>query len=150
MIRSDNLIAERGQPLQIVLHNGVVVHIVVHGRAYKLFAGAGHDGGGEHIVRNAPGELTNHIGRGGSHHHQICLLGKGHVLYAVLKVPIEGVNEALGTGEGLEGDGVNEVGGVFRHEHLHMAVKLSEHSGKIGNFIGGNAAGYSQNNGFSR
>ena len=150
MIRGDNLIAERGQPLQIVLHNGVVVHIVVHGRAYKLFAGAGHDGGGEHIVRNAPGELADDIGRGRSHYHQIRLLGKGYVLHAVLKVPVEGVNEALGAGEGFEGDGVNEIGGVFGHEHLHMAVKLFQHPGKIGDFIGGNAAGYSQNNGFSR
>ena len=148
-IGGHDLIAVARELFEVILHDGVVVHIMVHGRSHDFFAGTGHDRGGKHIVRNAVCELADHVGgRRGDHHH-VRLLCKGDVLHAVLEVPVKCVDEALVRGQRLEGDGVNEIRGVSGHHHLYVAAELFEHPGKICDFIGGDAAGNGKHRGFS-
>ena len=71
------------------------------------------------------------------------------MLHGELEIPVEGIDEAFVTGEGLKGDGVNEICGVGGHKHMHVAVQLFQHTGKIRDFIGGNAAGNAKKNSFS-
>ena len=112
-------------------------------------AGAGHDCGGQHIVSNAVCDLADDIGRGRSHQHHIRPLGQRHMLHAVLEIPVEGIHQAFVARKGLEGDGVDKIGGILSHQHLHIAVELLEHTGQVCNCLGGDASGDRQNHGFS-
>ena len=112
-------------------------------------APAGHDGRGQHIVRNAVGNLADDIGRGRGDHDHIRLLCKGHVLHAEFKVPVKGVHQTLIAGKALKCYGVDEIRGIPCHEDMHLHPLLYQHAGKAGYFICGNAACYSEKYGFS-
>ena len=147
--RLDQLHAVVLQLFQIVLHDGVFVHLGVHGRSHQLFALAGQQSGGEHIVRQTIGQLTDHVGGGGGHQGDVRLLGHRHMLHIELKVPVKGIHQAFVAGEGLEGDGVDKVGGVLGHQHLNVRVLLDQKAGHGGHFICRDAAGDRQHHMFS-
>ena len=146
--RLDDLIAKALELVEIILNDGVFEHLGIHGRGDDLVAFAGHDGGGEHIVGQAVGDLADDIGRGRGHQDHVGALGQGHMLHGVLEIPVEGVHQALVGGEGLEGDGVDEIGGVLGHQHLDIGVELLEHGCQRSDLIGGDGAGDGQNDGF--
>ena len=108
---------------------------------------AGHDGGGQHIVCDAVCDLSDDVGGGRSDQHHVGTLGQGHVLDAVLEIPVEGVNQTLVAGQRLEGDGVDEIGGVGGHQHLDISVELFEHGGQGCDLVGGDGAADGQNDG---
>ena len=63
--------------------------------ASDLLTPAGHYRSGEHIVRKAVGQLSDHVCTGWCDHHNICLLGNGYMLYLELKVPVKGIHQAF-------------------------------------------------------
>ena len=65
------------------------------------------------------------------------------------EVAVKGVHHALVTGQGLKGDGSDELGGVFGHDDLHIGPQLAQCAGHIGHLIGGNAAGDAQKDAFA-
>ncbi len=143
----DHLIAEALQLLQVVLDDGIEEHLGVHGGGDDLMAGAGHDSGGQHVVGQTVGNLADDVGGGRGDEHHICPFSKGNVLDAVLEVSVEGIHQALVAGEGLEGDGIDKIGGVGGHQHLHICVELLQHGGKGSDFIVCNGAGVGQDDG---
>ena len=66
------------------------------------------------------GQLCDHIGRGRSHQHHIRQLCQGNVLHGKLKIPVKGVHQALVPGQRLKGNGIDEIGGVFCHDHMDV------------------------------
>ena len=70
------------------------------------------------------------------------------MLHGILEIPVEGVHQALAGGEGLEGDGVDEIGGVLGHQHLDIGVELFEHGCQRSDLVGGDGASDGQNDGF--
>ena len=46
----------------------------------------GQNGGGEHIVGQAVGKLSQNVGRGRGHQYQVGLVGQGNVLHLELVV----------------------------------------------------------------
>ena len=147
--RRNDLHAVPAADLQIILKDRVLIHIGVHGRGNDFPAPARHDGGGQHVVRNAMGNLADHIGRGRGHHHNIRLLCKGHMLHAELKVPVKCIHQTLIAGQAFKCYGVDEVGCIPCHQHMHFYPLLDQHAGKNGNLICGNTACYSQKYGLS-
>ena len=147
--RLDELPAVSAQRGQIVLGHRVFVHPGVHGGGGQLWAVAGQDGGGEHVVRQAVGQLGQHVGGGGSHQHHVRLVGQGDVLHLKLIVAVEGVHAHPVARQGLEGMGTDELGGVFRHQHLHVGPLLHQGGSQAGGLIAGDAAGDGQQHGFS-
>ena len=147
--RLDQLHAVVLQLFQIVLHDGVFVHLGIHGRRHQLFALAGQQGGGEHIVRQTIGQLADHVGGGRGYQSNVRLLCHRHMLHIELKVPVEGIHQTFVAGEGLEGDGVDEVGGVLGHQHLNVRVLLHQQACHGGHFICRDAAGDRQHHMFS-
>ena len=144
-VGGDDLVAVGGQLTDIVLNYGIVEHIVVHGGSHQLFAGAGHDRGGEHIVSDAVCELSDDVCRGGCDKHTVGGLCKGNVFHAVLEVPVKGVDKTLVVREGLKSYGVDELCGVARHQNMDIRPQLYEHSCSVCHFIGGDRACYRDN-----
>ena len=139
-----HLIAEPLQLLQVVLHNGIFKHVGVHGRCHNLRATAGHHRGGQHIIGNSAGQFPDHIGRSRSDHHHIRLLCQRHMLHTELEIPVEGIHQTLVSCQRLKGNGVDKVGGICCHQHMHIGVKLAQHTCKAGSLVGGNASAYAQ------
>ena len=143
----DDLIAKSLELGEVVLNDGVLEHLGIHGGGDDLVATACHHRGGQHIVRQAVCDLADDIGGGGGDQNHICPLGQGHMLDAVLEIPVEGIHQALVAGEGLKGDGVDEIGGVLGHQHLHIRMELFQHGRQRGDLVSGNGAGDGQNDG---
>ena len=108
----------------------------------------GQHRGGEHVVRQAVGQLGTHICGGRGDHHQVRAVGQGDVLHLVGEVPVKGIHHTAIAGELLKGEGGDEFGGVLGEDHFHRAVLLHQGGGQSGRLIGGNAAGDPQQDGF--
>ena len=66
-----------------------------------------------------------------------------------LEIAVKGIHHAFVAGEGLKGEGSDELGGVPGHDDLHIGSQLAQCAGHVGHFIGGNAAAYAQKDAFS-
>ena len=66
------------------------------------------------------------------------------MFHIILKIPVKCIDNAFVVGQCLEGNRVNKVRRILCHQYMHIAVKLCEHTGEIGNLVCGNAAGYSE------
>ena len=133
----------------VVLGDGVLQHPGVHGRGDELGTLGRENDGGEHIVGDAVGHFGDHVGRGGGHQDHVGLFGQRDVGDLEFEVAVKGVHHALVTGQGLKGDGSDELGGVFGHDDLHIGPQLAQCAGHIGHLIGGNAAGDAQKDAFA-
>ena len=60
-----------------------------------------------------------------------------------------GIHQAFMVSQGLESDGMNEIRGVFRHDHMNVGVKLHQHTGQVCRLIGRDAAADAKQYGFS-
>jgi len=145
----NDLPAVAAENVQVVLSDGIFVHIGVHGGSNELGALAGQNGGGEHVVSQTVGQLGAHIGGGRGDEHQVGALGQGDVLHLVGEVAVEGVHHGAAAGELLKGEGGDKLGGVLGHHDLYLAVLLDQGRGQRSGLVGGNAAGDAQKNGFS-
>ena len=134
---------------EVVLRDGVFQHAGVHGGGDQLGAFGRQHHGGEHIVGDAVGHFGDHVGRGGGHQDHVGLFGQRDVGDLELEVAVKGVHHALVTGQGLKGDGSDELGGVFGHDDLHIGPQLAQCAGHIGHLIGGNAAADAQKDAFA-
>ena len=130
--------------LKVILGDGVFQHGGIHGGGDQLAALGGQDRGGQHIVRDAVGELREDVGGGGGDEDQVRRLREGDVVDIVLKIPGEGVHHAAVVRQGLKGQGGDELGGVFRHDDVDLRPRLAETAGDAGHLIGGDAAGDAQ------
>ncbi|MPN10427.1 hypothetical protein SDC9_157722 [bioreactor metagenome] len=137
------------QQVQIVLGDPVIVHTGVHGRGGDLGAVAGQHGGGQHVVGQAVGQLSQHVGRGGRHQDQVGLVGQGDMLYLVLVSSVEGIYHGPVSGEGLEGQRGDKFGGVGRHQHMDVCPLLYQGGRQPRRLKAGDAAGDTQQHSFS-
>ena len=133
----------------VILGDGVFQHGGIHGRGDQLAALGGQDCGGQHIVRDAVGELGNDIGGGRGDQDEVRRLGKGDMVDIVLKIPGEGIHHAAVVGQGLKGQGRDELGRVFRHDDVDVRPCLAESAGDAGHLIGRDAAGDPQQHALS-
>ena len=129
------------QDIQVVLGHRVLVHLGVHGRHHNFGAVAGQHGGGQHIVRQAVGQLGDDVGGGRRDHHQVRLVGHGDMLHLEGEIPVEGVHQRLVAGQRLKGHRRDKLRGVLGHEHLHIAPQLHQSGSQVGHFIRGDPAG---------
>ena len=118
------MITEAAQLIHIVLDDGISEHVGVHGRSQDHWTGTSHDRGGQHVVSNPTRHLTDDVGTGRGNQYAVSLLGQCDVFDIVLEVPIEGVDETLVLRQGFEGDGVDKIGGIFRHDHVNVTAAL--------------------------
>ena len=139
-VRRDDLKAVALQGLQVVLGDGVFQHGGVHGWGHQLLALGRQDHGGEHVVCNAVGQLGDDIRRGRGNEDQVRCRGQGDVMDVVGKVPVKSVHHAAVVGEGLEGQGGDELRGIPGHHHVDLRPRLPQGRGHVGDFVGGNAA----------
>ena len=95
VIGLDYLVSERSKLFDIVLHDRVVEHIVVHCRRYYFLACTRHYGSGQHIVGDTACDFSDNICACGGDHDYIGFLGKSNVLNAVLKIPVESIDKAF-------------------------------------------------------
>ena len=145
----DDLPAVAAERREVVLRDGVFVHLCIHRRRDRLRAAAGQHRGREHVVGKAVGELGDHVRGRGRDQHVIRPVRDGDVLDAVSEVAVERVRERLVARELLERDGRDKLRGVFRHEHLHVRVLLHEQGRQTCRLVGRNAAGHAENDGLS-
>ena len=69
----------------------------------------------------------------------------GHV---VLEVAVKRIDLAAAAGQRLKHQRRDELGGVFRHKNVHIRAQLDECMCHVGHFVGGNAPGDAEDNGF--
>ena len=129
--------------LDVGLRGGVLPHVHVHGRCHHEGPLAGEQRGGHDVVRDALRHLGDDIGRGRNHEREVCPLGELDVRDGGLGV-IEEVECHAVPGEGLEGGGANEPGGLARHGHANLAAPLLETAEDLACLIRGNAPAHKQ------
>jgi hypothetical protein len=66
-----------------------------------------------------------------------------------LKIAVKGINQAFISGQALKGCGRNEIGGVLRHQHMHVGMQLFQHPSHIWHLVGGYPASDPQQHCFS-
>ena len=145
----DDLKAIPFQGGDVVLGDGVFQHGRVHGRGDQLLALGRQDHGGQHVVRDAVGELGDDVRRGRGDENEVRCLRQGDVGDIVLEIPGEGIHHAPVVGQGLKGQGGDELGGVLGHDDVDLRPGLPQGAGHVGNFIGGNAPGDAQQHALS-
>ena len=133
-VRRDDLKAVALQGLQVVLGDGVFQHGGVHGWGHQLLALGRQDHGGEHIVGNAVGQLGDDIRRGRGNEDQVRCRGQRDVMDVVGKIPVKSVHHAAVVGEGLEGQGGDELRGIPGHHHVDLRPRLPQGRGHVGDF----------------
>ena len=136
------------EQLQIALGHRVQVHAGVHRGRDQLPAGAGKKGGGQHVIRQPERELCHDVGGRRRDDEQVGLLRQRNMLDIPLKVPVKGVDDAFVAGQRFKGQRRYEFGGVFGHDAVHVGVQLDEVADKLRGFIGGDAAGDADQDGF--
>ena len=137
------------QLFQIILCGGILQHICVHGRGDEPGAAAGQEGGAEHIVPQAMGDLGADVGGGGGHDHQIRPVRQGDMLHFVHRKAVEGIRIRLPGGQMLEGEGGDELCCVLRHHHVHLGMELHQGRRQVRRLIGRDPPGDPQQYGFS-
>ena len=65
------------------------------------------------------------------------------VIQSATRLP-EGLEDAA-TGEGLEGDGPDELGGGGRQHHIHRRSRLGQPPGDGAGFVAGDSARHAEN-----
>jgi hypothetical protein len=66
------------------------------------------------------------------------------MFYAIFKMPVKSVDETFIAGECLKRNGIDEVGGIFRHNDSNIRPLFFQHTCQRSNFIGRDASGYTQ------
>ena len=142
--RLDDLKAVALQGGKVVPGDRIVEHIGVHCRRHQFRTVTGKHGGREHIVRKPVRHLCNDVGGGRRYQHKVSPLCQRHMLHAVLKVAVEGVDHAAAVAQCLKGERGDELSGIFCHNDLHVTVHLCQTAGDICHFIGSDGTGDSQ------
>ena len=148
--RIDDMIAISLKFGKIILQDRVLPHAGIHGGRNQLGCAGGQHGGGEHVVADAVSQFANNVCCTGSHNKQIAALGQRYMFYVEREVTVEGINNALVVGKRFERHGRNKLGGVLRHNHMHIGMQLNEHRSQIGALVGSNTARNAQYDGLSR
>ena len=138
------------QGCEIFLSGGIFQHGSIHGRGNELGAAGSQHRGGEHIVRQPVRQLGNHIGSCWRNENHVRLFCQRDVSHVILKIPVKGIHNAPVVAEGFKGQGGDELGGVLGENTVYLCAGFSQGAGNICHFIGGNAAGDAQKDGFSR
>ena len=137
------------QCAQIVLCDGILQHMGVHGGSHQLGTGGGQRHGGEHIVRNAVGHLGDDVCRGRGHQNQVGGVGQRHMSHIILEVPVKGIHNAAVVGQRFKHQRCDELGGVAGHQHMNIRAGLCQRVGHIGHLVGRNPSGDAKDDGFA-
>ena len=135
---------------KIVLQDRILPHTSIHGWRNQFGRASGQHGCGKHIVADAMSQFSNYICCTGSHNKQVAALGQRHMLDVERKIAVEGINDALIVGKCLERHRRDELGGVLRHNHMHIGMQFNEHRSQIGALVSSNTARNAQYDGLSR
>ena len=109
--------------------------------ATSLGTGGSQRHGGEHIIGQPVGHLGNHIGGGRRNEHEIRRVGQRHMGHIILEIAVEGIHNAAPVGQRFKYQRCDELGGVLRHQHMHIRPHLDQRMGHIGHFVCGDAPG---------
>ena len=110
--------------LHIALYDGVGIHGVIHSRSNNHRRMGRHYRGGEHIVRNAICNLTDHIGCAGRNQETIRLPRQRNVLYAPHSRLLEHISGDNVPGQGPNGLLRDKSFRVFCHNDVHICMEI--------------------------
>ena len=133
---------------EVVLCRRILQHMGIHGRSNEPGAAAGQEGGAEHIVPQAVGDLGADIGGGGGNDHQIRPVRQGDMLHLIHRESVKGIRIRLPGGEVLEGERRDELRRVLRHHHVHLGMELHQGRCQIRRLVGRDPPGDPQQHGF--
>ncbi len=137
------------QPQQIILRHRIFIHPRVHGGRGDFGTVTGQNSGCQHVVRQAVGQLGQHIGRGGGNNDKVGLVRQGDMFRLMLKITVKSIDRDLVPSQGFKGQGRDELRGIARHEHMDIGMLLDQCGGKICRLIGRDAAADAKQYGFS-
>ena len=121
----------------------------VHGGRHQLGAGGRQRDGGEHVICQTVGQLGQHVGSSRGNEQRVRRVGKRNMRHIILEVAVEGIHDAAPVCQRFKNQRGDELGGVFRHQHMHIRPHFYQRMGHVWHFVGRNAAGDAQHNGFS-
>ena len=93
--RLHNLPAVPPQEGQVILGNRILIHAGVHGGRGDFGTVTGQNSGCQHVVRQAVGQLGQHIGRGGGDDDKVGLVRQGDMFRLMLKITIKSIDRDL-------------------------------------------------------
>ena len=101
------------------------------------------------IIRQAVGQLGDHICGCRGDQHQIRRVGQRNMGHIILEVAVKGIHNAAVVGQGFKHQRGDKLRGVFGHQHMHIGAGFGQGMGHIGHFISGNAPGNAEDDGFA-
>ena len=144
--RLHDLVAESLQFLDIILNDGILQHVNIHGRAYKNRAACREYHGGKHIIRDPVRDLSDNICRSRCDEDQIRARTQRNVghMHRIIRRLIKGIHIDLVLRQNLEGLFRDEFRCIFRHHYMNIRMLLHQHTGYICHLICGDPAGYAK------
>ncbi|MNG83339.1 hypothetical protein D3C79_420600 [compost metagenome] len=140
--------ATAGQGIEIGLGGGVAEHLLVHGGRQRDGCRGGQAEGGQQFIRHAGGQARHQVGAGGRDQHQIGPLCQLDVAHARLGGRVQ---QAVGdrvAGDGLQGQGSDELLGGAGHHHPHLGPLIFQAAYQLGTLVGGDPATDTQQDAF--
>ena len=135
----------------IALRGRVRPHLSVHGRRQDqghAIDGSGQAHQAEQFVGPAMDQFGHEIRAGRRHHDGIGFTAQvdvGHVV-GFARVPLRGVHRPVG--QGLHGDGGDELGRGLGHDHLHRGPLFDHGPAQLRRFVAGDAPAQAQDDVF--
>ncbi len=143
--RLHNAVAVASQDIEVPLNRATAVHVGVHGRAKNYRRGHHHHHGGEGVVGNAVGQLTDQVGRGRCNHDGIGLGRPIDVPKRSLVRLLEEAGADRTTREGLKRHPADEVLRVAGHHHPDGGLLAGHEAQQFDALVCGDAAADAQN-----
>ena len=130
----------RKQGAQVLLRGLSGPHARIHGGGQQNGRLRGQQRGGEHVIRNAAGQLGHQVGRSRSHKHHIGLLRQGYMPDVPGFGSCKGIHTHRAGAEGFKGKRRDQLCGVLCHDDVHLCAQLLQPGHDLACLIGRDAA----------
>ena len=146
--RTEQAQAARGEGLCVGLGRRVAPHGLVHRRGQGHRRVGGQHQGGQQIVGHALGEARQQVGGGRGDQHQVGPFGQLDVAHRRLGGRIEQIQMHRMAGQGLEGQGSDELASCTGHHYMDFRALVAQAADQLRALVGGDAAADAQDDAF--
>ena len=134
------------QGLDVLLRGGVFPHAGVHRGGDQHGGLRRHDGGREHIIRDAAGHLADDIRRCRRDQKQVRALGQRDMLDLPCLRALKCIHGNRMTGQRLKRQRRDKPACMLRHDHIHIQALLLQQTKQLTCLISSDAPGDAEDN----
>ena len=133
----------------VLLYDGIFVHVGIHCRSNDHRCLGGHKGCRYHVICNTMSRLTDDVCSRGSDDKYISALGKRNMFDLPSKGTVEHIGHNAVLRQHLKRQRGDKVSGGFGHDDIDLRAQLAQTGGQISCLVGCDSAGNAKDDIFS-